>query len=778
MIFDGAESWLNAFADQPDLRLDELLCGFDQVAPYFRLDPSDTLVTLVRPRNEAALKDRVDQALADWLDLRMREPGPDDEDRNGYVQDILQALWAVLRLQARTAGDLLAERLEEATAWAEAVSPRDFYDLRAQLWLTLAHVQPNRRLLPFWYGLCDRVGLGLLDERYLDVALIALRVLPQTEGDVQPGPEVLRGLARWARHLPDRKEHRERFVAEWRVLVALYPRGPDFWLEQVTPLLEGNRGKSFAAWWAEELGMAPGGARPVAGPPSKDDTFTIIYALSKLSLADLDRRVATFLTRHEAYADATGDTYSLTRATNVLGNALLNRHEANPSTRREHARLALRLAGAAVSRDRNHEQSWALWARALERLGHRDLAETVLWEAAREFPDDGVLRNQLAALLTAQGRGAEAEALYRDTITRFPDNVVARAALARLLADHGQAEAAERLYRQTIKAFPDDVVCRGDLARLLKERDRTAEAEALYRQTMERFPADAVCRLDLGLMLLDLDRPVAEVEPLLEELRAIREPRQGDRTLADHLNAVKQGRPRPHGTEQTIPPAVLPTDEAAAWGDLRRSAEAMRAGFRLSKALDEPGLLLVTPAMRQQLRAEAEAALATLMKTHPRHPVVRLVARRYGGKTGPAAGIVPAKDDYALRLELARAGDSDAFPDLLKQFEDHRPITALAWLLADDGQAGEAATVLLHWLPKDPDKITDPIHHALHHRLRAMISLSQIRGMSANEFLDAWDEQWVGPAASLSDALDLVVFGLVARQPPYAALAWQPALAA
>lgn len=771
MIHDTAEQWVQAFLEQPDLRLDELLCRYDQVAPYFGAEPSDVLVRIVRPRNDAALKTRVDQALADWLDLRMREREPvPDEDRNGYVQDILQALWAVLRLQARTAGDLLVERLEEATAWVEAVSPRDFYDLRAQLWLTLAHVQPNRRLLSFWYGLCDQVGLGLLDERYLDIALIALRVLPQTEGDIQPAPEVLRGLARWARHLPDRTEHRERFVTEWRVLVALYPRGPDFWLEQVTPLLDGNRGKPFVRWWAEELGI--GAAQRSAHPlrePDRNETDVILGRVKAAPIGSVSGIVEDFATKHEFYADATGASYHLTRAFNRVGFALLNRRETNPATRREHARLALRLAGAAVSRDRNHEQSWALWAQALERLGHRGLAETVLWEAVREFPESAVRRNQLAALLINQGRSAEAEALYRDTIHSFPDNDVSRNALARLLADHDQAEAAERLYRDTMKDFPGSDVCRNDLARLLKQQGRTAAAEALYRQTMERFPADAVSRLDLGLMLLDLGR-LAEVEPLLETLRGLRD--KEAQTLAAHLDAVKQGRPRPHRTEPTIPPAVLPTDEATAWGDMRRSAEAMRAEFRLSKALDHPRLLLVTPAMRQQLRAEAEASLAELLKTHPHHPVVRLVARRYGGKTAAAAGIVPAKDDYALRLELARTGNSDDFPDLLTRFEDHRPITALAWLLIDE-QSTDAAAELLRWLPTDPDKITDPIHHALHARLRAIIG-RRLSGMTVNDFLDIWCEEWVGPAESLNAVLDLAVLGLVARDPPYAALAWVP----
>ncbi len=770
MIHDTAEQWVQAFLEQPDLRLDELLCRYDQVAPYFGAEPSDVLVRIVRPRNDAALKTRVDQALADWLDLRMREREPvPDEDRNGYVQDILQALWAVLRLQARTAGDLLAERFEEVTAWAEAVSPRDFYDLRAQLWLTLAHVQPNRRLLSFWYGLCDQVGLGLLDERYLDIALIALRVLPQTEGDVQPGPEVLRGLARWARHQPDRTEHRERFVAEWRVLVALYPRGPDFWHEQVTPLLEGNRGKPFVRWWAEVVGMAPQGARTTAWRPGQDETKKVVTRARQLSGQALAAEVERFARLHEAFADTVGSAQDLVRAFNVLGNALLNRRETNPVTRREHARLALRLAGAAVSRARNDEPSWALWAQALERLGHRDLAETVLWEAAREFPDDPHTRCDLAALLIDQGRSAEAEALYRDTITRFPDNDVSRNALARLLADHDQAEAAERLYRDTMKDFPGSDVCRNDLARLLKQHGRTAAAEALYRQTMERFPADAGSRLDLGLMLLDLGR-LAEVEPLLETLRGLRD--KEAQTLAAHLDAVKQGRPRPHRTEPTIPPAVLPPDEATAWSDMRRSAEAMRAGFRLSKALDRPGLLLVTPEMRQQLRAEAEATLAALMKTHPHHPVVRLVARRYGGKTAAAAGIVPAKDDYALRLELARTGNSDYFPGLLTRFEDHRPITALAWLLIDE-QSTDAAAELLRWLPTDPDKITDPILLALHTRLHAIIG-RRLSGMTVNDFLDIWCEEWVGPAESLNAVLDLAVLGLVARDPPYAALAWVP----
>lgn len=742
---DDAERWLSDFAERPLEILDDLLRGYDQISPYERAEPAEALAQIFQDQTTADARHRLDQTMADWLAARMREPAPADDQRNASVLYLRRALAIIRRLRLMSAGRMLAERFLEASAWAEAVSPPEFFDLRGELWLTLAHVQPDRHLLSFWYGLCDQVGLEMANERALDTALLALRALPQTEGDIQPGPELLRGLARWARNRPNTAEDKDRFLTEWRALVALYPDiESDVWRDRVAPLLDGYSGKPFATWWAEDVGAKQGGGKRSthsARKPGQDDTESFLKRMFSLPTAKLPSAVDEFALLYEQYTDETADTYFLPRAFNRVGNALLKRDEQNSATRHHHARLALRLAGAAVSRDRNNEPSWTLWAKALEQLGHADLAETVLWEATRTFSENPYMRCELAALLIPQNRLAEAEALYCNTMTRFLDNEVSRTALARLWADHG----------------------------------RPAEAEALYRQTMASFPDDAVCRLDLGLMLLDLGRPLAEIELLLEELRALRAT-EAD-TLADRLNAVRQGQSRRTREAPLILPAAPLAIEDTAWNDLRQSAEAMRAGFCLSSALDHPRLLLVSAEMQQELRAEAQAALTKLQETHPHHPVVRLVARRWGGKA-LADEITPQEGDYPLRLELARTGRSDDFPRLLnnKHFKLYRPMTALAWLLADDPQAEGAATELVDWLPRAPEK--DPLLHALHTRLSKIIPIGRLRQMSAVEFLEIWDEKRGKAVKSLNAVLDLAVLGLVAREPPLAALNWMPELEA
>ena len=375
-------------------------------------------------------------------------------------------------------------------------------------------------------------------------------------------------------------------------------------------------------------------------------------------------------------------------------------------------------------------------------------------------------RTDLAKLLAEQGRVAEAEALYRETVKRFPDNVVSRAALAKLLTDEGRAAEAEALYRDTVKRSPDNDVSRNALANLLAEQGKTAEAEALYRKTMQHDPRDAVSRLDLGLMLIDLNR-IDEVEPILAQLQALKH--SAARTLAAHMSCVRKGEPRPgqDGTkskrvETARNPSDLPAD--AALTGLSASANAMRAALLLSPVLDDKSLLLMTPERHRELRDEARGLLEHLLRERPDHPVVRMVAYRYGKVEKP--GLDPellsaSPDDYALHLEAARHRRGEgAFAGLAKRFPTCAPLTHLVCLVDEVPDAvSVAAGPLLSWLKVEPKTIANPILRYLHAHLFEALGRPRIAQWVAADLTDTLDDRCA--PETLHAIIDVALLGLV-----------------
>jgi tetratricopeptide (TPR) repeat protein len=122
-------------------------------------------------------------------------------------------------------------------------------------------------------------------------------------------------------------------------------------------------------------------------------------------------------------------------------------------------------------------------------------------ETVERFPDDVFARNGLAAVLRAQKRYVDAEAVYRDTVKRFPDNVFVRNGLAEVLKAQKRYVDAEAVYRDTVERFPDNVIARNGFAEVLKAQKRYVDAEAVYRDTVERFPDDVFARTGLAEVL-------------------------------------------------------------------------------------------------------------------------------------------------------------------------------------------------------------------------------------------------------------------------------------
>ena len=109
--------------------------------------------------------------------------------------------------------------------------------------------------------------------------------------------------------------------------------------------------------------------------------------------------------------------------------------------------------------------------------------------------------NEHAITLQAQGRVAEAEALYREALEidrktigeAHPDYAIRLNNLAGVVEDQGRYAEAETLYREALEigrktigeAHPDYGTRLNNLAGVVKVRGRYAEAEGLYREALE-----------------------------------------------------------------------------------------------------------------------------------------------------------------------------------------------------------------------------------------------------------------------------------------------------
>jgi hypothetical protein len=251
-------------------------------------------------------------------------------------------------------------------------------------------------------------------------------------------------------------------------------------------------------------------------------------------------------------------------------------------------------------------------------------------------------------------------------------------------------------------------------------------------------------------------------------------------TLAARLAGARKGEPRPEhdGTRSKhaqITPRAKDIHDDSVLAGLSASANAMRSAFLFSPVLDDKSLLLMTPDRHRELRDEARGLLERLLRERPDHPVVRMVAYRYGKVEKPRLDLEllsASPDDYALHLEAARYyRDDGAFAALAKRFPAYAPLTYLVCLVDELPDAvGVAAGPLLSWLKAEPKAIVDPILRYLHDHLLEALGRPRIAQWVAADLTDTLDDRCA--PETLRAIIDIALLGLVAREVPLEALAF------
>jgi tetratricopeptide (TPR) repeat protein len=502
--------WLDRLIDAPEREVRALIEGTADVYPYTRAEPSDAIVSLLYglPEDDPAVIAFDTGALAVLEAYRRNTPRTKDRKRGRLALCASSLVDAIQRQRPKETVIDLHRRFAYWLRWTETLVYDRGLDLRREFYRTLALTQdiaaaaglPPRWRLPLWLGMCEEAGeRGRFDDSYLTVGLVGLRRLPLGADDSANEEAALHGLARWtARQRPAKP----RFLREWHVLEGAFPRDSSYWtalVGRVVGAVEEESGTfPAAAWWREDVGLHPR-ERPERRsgstelPPREVHEQLLQAAAKGESFASLEPRLRRHLTRHERYAESTGETFHVVRAACNLGMRLL---EAGDQPQRR-AAYAVELARLALRFEPANVYGWSLWRNGLVAQGNFATAEMIGWEAIDRFPEDPYQRTQLASLLADHlGRAGEAEAVLVETIRLFPDNTVARAQLAALLADRpGRVGEAETLLRETVRLFPDNVVARTQLADILGRDVKTLGAAiAVLDEVLAIDPENRIAR--------------------------------------------------------------------------------------------------------------------------------------------------------------------------------------------------------------------------------------------------------------------------------------------
>jgi tetratricopeptide (TPR) repeat protein len=185
-------------------------------------------------------------------------------------------------------------------------------------------------------------------------------------------------------------------------------------------------------------------------------------------------------------------------------------------------------------------------ARSVTRLRPEAREEAVrYYTAARAVRPETA--HSLAHLLEEMGRGADAEAVYRDLVTRRPEysehleclglylKGIGRAAEAAPFLDRAVAAARATVWRQ-----PGDADAHRMLGRALSASNRASEAIAEYREAIRLKPDHAMAHFNLGYDLRYLGREQEAIPEFRETIRLIPDYAAPHRELAKILRAQRK----------------------------------------------------------------------------------------------------------------------------------------------------------------------------------------------------------------------------------------------
>lgn len=167
---------------------------------------------------------------------------------------------------------------------------------------------------------------------------------------------------------------------------------------------------------------------------------------------------------------------------------------------------------SAVTQDPFLVDAWLLLGSVLERQGRGGEAEAVYRSGLERRAGNRELESRLAMVLIGLGRTAEAEGLWLERVRNDPGSAEAWQNLASLAIQRGDWAEVERLARAAVEVDPEMSEAWNNLGIGLEEQGRPDEAEIAYRRAIDAGDQEQRALFNLGLLLRKRRRYVEAAE--------------------------------------------------------------------------------------------------------------------------------------------------------------------------------------------------------------------------------------------------------------------------
>ena len=321
------------------------------------------------------------------------------------------------------------------------------------------------------------------------------------------------------------------FKRRLAALRGLYPRGPQYWQQNLESALAvfRNRAQDKVARelhqiLSEKNTKRAGRSKPKVFPVNTAERESLLHALQTGEQQDTAHLAERFFRNQEQnlrFAEQTGNSYFFARTLSAQGSILLKRYNLSA----EIMRRLERMIEQGLAWEPYNPFVWMIWADWHGKKKQFRQREWILRETVRLFPDNEPSRVELARLLINRGEEHwdEAEHWLREVIDRHPENEPSRVELARLLINRGEEhwDEAEKWLREAAERNPDKVQSHTELARLLIKRGgkHWDEAEKRFHEIVKRHPTNAQSHQSFAVLLVKRQQK-SEAITLLENFTA------------------------------------------------------------------------------------------------------------------------------------------------------------------------------------------------------------------------------------------------------------------
>ena len=514
------DRWRSDYDKEPLNAIHRLLTRKVYMGALNRNEPDEIIFRLFHSQSNAVLS-TLDSVVKEWLETYITNPESISASR--WANTLIFAFSSVNRLNLSSSFKWLTDTYEQNKSYIRALYQGPARDPEGELLRTFAQRQTNQQLLYLWMQICEMKEE--LPWHYVSIGITGLRQLPDENGD-RPGDipsSTFSGFVKMAEALYTQggshalKQARELWLMELKAFFAMYTRTQQYWITNFFPLIDQQKDSIAAKWLMKVL---PGLHKHLKGkrrlnkmchlePPSYGEYKSILRLIEKQAVKQITPQIKDFLHKHGLYARQTGDAEYYVKNLNSIANRIY----------KQDADFALSLVEEAFVWQPYSSYVWSIRSKIEAFKGNVQKAIDLLWKAKRKFPENPIIRTQLANLMQHQGELETASLIYQQTMIDFPNNVVCRTGLAEVLKKKELFQEAEDIYRQTMSDFPENAVCRNGLAEVLRKMGRLQEAEELYRQTMSAFPHNVICRTGLAMILFQQHNPEESRRLLTETLQ-------------------------------------------------------------------------------------------------------------------------------------------------------------------------------------------------------------------------------------------------------------------